>query len=113
MMHVSDRHAVLLLSSAAVQMPFWSEFDVNELAHALNGRPLAAVSKAALKKLGLMGNLDPLRLHCFLVDLESRYHQNEYHCSTHAADVVQGVFVFIVEVSYCLARCACALLQRM
>jgi hypothetical protein len=111
--HASDRHAVLLFSSAAVQMPCWSEFDVTELARALNGRPLAAVSKAALKKLGLMGNLDPLRLHCFLVDLESRYHhQNSYHCSTHAADVVQGVFVFIVEVSYCLAWCACALFQR-
>lgn len=94
---------------AVVQMPYWTRFDVDKVARATNGRPMAAVSKAAIKKLGLMKLIDPLRLDSFLFDLEGEYNDNKYHDSTHAADVVHAVFVAIEEVRDCpTVRCTSA-----
>lgn len=76
------------------QAESWSRFDVLRVAALTEGRPLEAVTMAALRRRDLparMG-LPEEALRSFLQDVERGYRAGQpYHNSTHAADVVQAV----------------------
>lgn len=101
-----------------MQKDEWTRFDVHKLFLASSGKPLTAITKAVLESLGLMSLLNHSQLRRFLRKLEKLYRKNEYHSSTHAADVVHAVYVIIKQVWLCTcdsvgcAHAAAAAVQR-
>ena len=84
-----------------MQKDEWTRFGVHKLFLASSGKPLTAITKAVLEELGLMSLLNHSQLRRFLRKLEKLYRKNEYHSSTHAADVVHAVYVIIKQVWLC------------
>lgn len=84
-------------------MPSWN-FDITKLAEVTDGMPLEAVTTAIIHNLSLMTTpditIDPRKLCSYLRDLERQYKRNSYHRSTHAADVVHGVYMMILMVGF-------------
>jgi hypothetical protein len=99
-MFVSDT-CLAVVTTAALQKDEWDRFDVHKLFLASNGKPLTAITKATLQELGLMSLINHAQLRRFLRKLEKLYLKNEYHSSTHAADVVHAVYVIIKQVRHC------------
>jgi len=68
-------------------------FDIFELCRITKGRPLQTLGWFLLSRHGLIQKfgLDEGTLQRWLAAIESRYHNNPYHNSTHAADVLQCV----------------------
>jgi hypothetical protein len=87
--------------TAAAQIGEWVKFNIHQFAGLSKGRTLAAVTKEALTRLGLMSYFDPNTLDQFLRELESLYKDNDYHSGVHAADVVQANYCALAMVSCC------------
>lgn len=87
------------------QIGVWDKFNVFDAAKASNGRPLTAVVMTVLEQLGLFTHfsIDRQKMLVFLRELELNYRSNAYHNSTHAADVVQALYILLKMVSDCCA----------
>jgi nucleoside-diphosphate-sugar epimerase len=74
----------------------WS-IDIFQVYALSNSEPLLAMMWCVVKHYHLVKRLqlNQTKLLAFVREIERGYPDNPYHCSTHAADVVQGVFWFI------------------
>eukprot|EP00741_Cyanophora_paradoxa_P013200 tig00000178_g12752.t1 len=105
-----------LVDSLAVPLPFfdaveaearrivpllthWDDFDIYQVDHNSEGRPLLAMSMAIVEGLGLSRRLpiDVPRLASFVARVESGYGPHPYHNRIHAADVCQSMAVVLLR----------------
>eukprot|EP01137_Pigoraptor_chileana_P035833 Opistho-2@30482 len=90
-------HEATEVSAALEHINRW-DFNMFDLETATMGHPLCALTFEVMFKLGLFESfaIDPTQMKRFLLALESGYmnHNAVYHTSTHAADVLQAMFVF-------------------
>eukprot|EP01137_Pigoraptor_chileana_P036946 Opistho-2@33321 len=93
-----DGHATNSVVSSLASVHRW-DFNIFTLESATEGRPLCALTVEVFFRMGLMDAflIDHGKLKRFLVAMEVGYHRHgaEYHTSTHAADVLQAMFVFL------------------
>jgi len=77
-------------------MGSWN-IDIFKVYKLSNKEPLVAVMWYTLKHYNLINvlKLNVTKVLAFVREIERGYPDNPYHCSTHGADVVQGVFWFI------------------
>eukprot|EP00123_Amoebidium_parasiticum_P018296 comp24161_c0_seq1/m.44053 comp24161_c0_seq1/g.44053 ORF comp24161_c0_seq1/g.44053 comp24161_c0_seq1/m.44053 type:complete len:1046 (-) comp24161_c0_seq1:238-3375(-) len=75
------------------------DFDIFKVAEATNGRPLQFIGKAIFQNLGLLEKfqITESKLDNFLRCMERGYRkENSYHNATHAADVTQTLYYFLI-----------------
>jgi len=74
-------------------------FDAFELERVSGGHPLCTISFHIMTRLNLLEtfSIDPKQLFAFLLKIEEGYPQNAYHNRTHAANVVQSMFILLTQ----------------